>query len=117
MIVGDVDLPRSRLANGAHAKEHSVALPTLFVDVQHRHVRCGARQSALDSPDGFVTAEPMRNGDDEWCRHRKILFVPNACKRCAHEWKRQEIYGVAKAELYEFPQVSPADQATNAPRG
>jgi hypothetical protein len=37
--------------------------------------------------------------------------------RCAHENERECDFGVAKVELWEFQQVSSADQATEALRG
>ena len=66
VIVGDVELAGRDLADRAHPEQQSVAGPGLLVDLQDRDVGGGAREPALQPAPRFVTAELVRNGNDQW---------------------------------------------------
>src|SRR5579871_4191050 len=69
MIVGDIDIPGSRLPERANAKEHMIASPGLFVHRQYRYAGSRARQPSLEAARRLFAANAMRNGYDERCGH------------------------------------------------
>ena len=57
MIVGDIEMARRRLPQRAHAEDHAIVFPSLFVDLQHRNAGRRARQSRLQPAHRFFAAE------------------------------------------------------------
>lgn len=66
MIVCHIDLTVGRLAKRTNAKHHAIAFPAFLVDVQHRHTGRRARKPGLETANGFVASEAMRNGNNQW---------------------------------------------------
>src|ERR1700736_4801678 len=81
----------------------------------------GTFAAARDSPPLIrlmASSQPSRCGMETTSGAdiaKSLSFQQHVSRTSANE-RADRIYGNAKAELYEFPQVSPADQATNALR-
>jgi len=75
MIVRDVDMPRGGLPERPDTEDHAVILPSLLIDVQHRHAGRRARQSCLEAAHGLLATEAVRDRNDERCGHWKILMM------------------------------------------
>ncbi|MCD0416403.1 hypothetical protein LOC51_04180 [Rubrivivax sp. JA1024] len=65
MIFGHIDLTGRDLPQRADAKQHPVAAPRFFVDLQNRHVDRCAAESGLQPATRFVAAEAMGNRYDK----------------------------------------------------
>ena len=81
MIILDIEMTRRRLPQSAHAKHQAIAVPSLFIDLQHGNAGRGARQSSLQPACRLFAAKPMRYRNDKRCGHPKFLSSVNASNR------------------------------------
>ena len=69
IVVGDLDVAGSGLAERPHPEIESIARPSLFLHLQHRESLRRLIQRRPYAAQGFILAEPVWNGDDEGFGH------------------------------------------------
>jgi hypothetical protein len=102
VIFRNVEMTGCRLSERAHAKDHAITLPSLFIDLQHRHALRRARQSHPETAARLLAAEAMRDGDDKRFGHVRNPYLLQACKAASSGKKRATKSIVQKLELSKF---------------
>src|SRR5712691_13160139 len=60
MVIRHIDTTRRYLPQRADAKDHAIVLPSLLIDLQHRHAGSGTGQSLLEAAGCLFAAKAMR---------------------------------------------------------
>jgi uncharacterized protein DUF3309 len=115
MIFRNVEMADRRLPERAHPKKHAIAIPSFFIDFQHRHALRGTRQPGLETAGCLLATEAVRNRDDKGFGHVCNPYLPRSCMfRVVGKKSTDNHYSKTEPSKFQSVLVRKAEQCVPA---